>query len=235
MSNFNIGDKVIYLPTKDEGKIIAKVNLEPDCVFESSPIVYIFESILTKKIQKVVGQELKHANKEKTPAEEFAKLDEEAKQFRLMQTMQRCQEVFAMLEAEGKIDSEKVGSIDWYDESKFKIELCIEYEKTYCGTDVYEENYSDSTEQFFRVKLLERFGIKPKKKIFEVKIIGEHDFFIEANDIDDVYNFLYAHENDDRKDYLKTEFVAYNEETKVSEYHGARYDIAAVLEEGGVQ
>lgn len=227
MSNFNIGDKVIYLPTKDEGKIIATVgDINPD---------YIYESSLIDMIRKVSEEDLKLVSEVKTPAEEFAKIDEEAKQFRLMQTMQRCQEVFAMLEAEGKIDSEKVGSIDWYDESRFKIELCIEYEETYCGTDMYEENYSDSTEQFFRVKLLERFGIKPKKKIFEAKIIGEHNFFIEANDIDDVYKFLYAHENDDKKDYLKTEFVAYNEEIKVSEYHGNSYNIAAVLEEGGEQ
>ena len=227
MDKFNIGDQVYYIPTKDEGKIIAKVgDIDP---------VYIYESSLTNMIRKVSEGDLKIISEVKTPAEEFAMLDEEAKQFRLMQTMQRCQEVFAMLEAEGKIDSEKVGSIDWHDESKFKIELCKEYEERYCGTDMYEENYSDSTEQFFRVKLLERFGIKPKKKIFEAKIIGEHSFFIEANDIDNAYKFLYAHENDDRTDYLKTEYVAYDEEIKVSEYHGNSYNIAAVLEEGGVQ
>ena len=90
----------------------------------------------------------------------FRNLSSEAQQNALMHTMQRCQEVFAALESEGKIDSEKVGSIDWFDESKFKIKLCREYEETYCGTDMYEENYSDSTEQFFRVKLLERFGIE---------------------------------------------------------------------------
>ena len=219
-------DEVIYMPEDERGHILAVLG---DLPFDRE---YVFEADDRKHCCRVKERDLKLLM---NPAEEFAKLDEEAKQFRLMQTMQRCQEVFAMLEAEGKIDSEKVGSIDWFDESKFKIELCREYEETYCGTDMYEANYSDSTEQFFRVKLLERFGIKPKKKIFEAKIIGEHNFFIEANDIDDVYKFLYAHENDDRKDYLKTEFVAYDEEIKVSEYHGNSYNIAAVLEEGGVQ
>ena len=193
MSNFNIGDKVIYLPTKDEGKIIAMVgDINSD---------YIYESSLIDMIRKVPEEDLKLVSEVKTPAEEFAKLDEKAKQFRLMQTMQRCQEIFAMLEAEGKIDSEKVSSIDWYDESKFKIELCIKYEETYCGTDMYEEDYTDSTEQFFRVKLLERFG-KPKKNYYQCSIVETHTFNVKADSEEQVKEWLEEHENDDLKDYL---------------------------------
>ena len=223
--NYKYLDEVIYIPENEKGHIIAVLG---DLPFDNE---YIFESCDKKHCCRAQERDLKLLM---NPAEEFAKLDEDAKQFCLMQTMQRCQEVFAMLEAEGKIDSDIIGSIDWYNESEFKIELCREYENTYCGTEMYEENYFDSTEQFFRVKLLERFG-KSKKKIFEAKIIGEHSCFIEANDIQDVYDFLYAHENDEKKDYLKTEFVAYDEEIKVSEYHGSSYNIAAVLEEGGEQ
>lgn len=168
------------------------------------------------------------------PAAEFKKLGETAKQFRLMQTMQRCQEVFDILEIEGKIDSEKIGSIDWYDESAEKIDLCREYEETYCNTDAYEENYTDSTESFFRVKLLEKFG-KPQMKVFQGKITEEYNFFVKANSIDDVYEYLYAHENDDMKDYLNTDYVALDKGFKASEYHGQSYNISAILQEGGVQ
>ncbi len=205
MSKFNIGDNVFYIPENEPGKIIAVLE---DMPFDSE---YVFESDDKKHCCRVTESKLRELV---NPADEFEKLSEEAKQKALMQTMQRCQEVFDSLQMQHKLSGEKLGDIDWYTESDYKIELCKEYEMTYCGTPEYDDDYGNSTTRFFTEKLLKLFGAKEQSdKLYRCSMSETYTFYIRSDSDIATRDYLEKHTIADIKNAVR-EHTGYTREVK---------------------
>ena len=86
---------------------------------------------------------------------EFANYNQEQRERALMESVIRCTEVADALELGGRID---VSLEDNYDRWACYIELAHDFEEECCGTERYENDFTNLSAEFFTEKLIEIYG-----------------------------------------------------------------------------
>jgi len=93
-----------------------------------------------------------------TPKNAFDKADSKRRERALMETAIRIMDIYGEMMYSHHLNPDRVDSVDYAERLQLFTTWALEYEEEFFGTDDYEGDYLNHTEEIFTKKLSEEFG-----------------------------------------------------------------------------